>query len=230
MDQLFFDLFGQVPGTSTAMIVSLSALSTVLSGLALVLLAVRSDLGWWAKVLSVFAGPLTIALLYTYADLVHALPLMAVAAYGLWRFSKYPTAGRFGRDVRVRGASARAVAWGVALVLAFTALGLGQMLTSGLALSPAAWGLWANAALGAVVTAGFVGIAHGIRAAWLAVAAASAGFIALFFANQPALATLGALVLQLFAALYGWWAWRPAPAEAAPAAADEAYPPSPYTT
>lgn len=228
MDQLFFELFGQAPGTSTATIVALSALSTLLTGVALLLLARRSDLGWWAQVLAVFGGPLVTALLFGYAGLLAALPAMFLAAYGLWRFSKYLLAGRFGRSVEVRGFAPVQVLWGAAVVVVLTGLRLGPMLTSGLALDAAATSLWLNAALGAAVTAGLVGIANGVRWAWLAIAAASVAYIVLFFGSQPALATLAVLVLQFGASVYGWWAWRQLPAEAADESV-EAYPPHPYS-
>lgn len=227
MDQLFLDLFGQQPGGSSATIVALSALSSLLTGVALLLLARRNDLGWWVQVLAVFAGPLVTALLFGYAGLVGALPAMAVAAYGLWRFSKYAAFGRFGRAVAVRGATPASVAWGFGLTAVLTALNLGPLLWSGLVFGGGTSSIWLNAFLGALITAALVGIANGFRWAWLAVAASSVGYVAVFFASAPARATLGVLVLQFGAALYGWWSWRQAPAEA-DAEPTETYPPHPY--
>ena len=54
-----------------------------------------------------------------------------------------------------------------------------------------------------------------MRWAWLAIAAAAVGYIAVLFGNQPALATLGLLVFQFGTALFGWWSWRQLPADVA---------------
>ncbi|MGJ9402919.1 nicotinamide mononucleotide transporter [Arthrobacter sp. KK5.5] len=229
MDHLFFDLFGQAPGGSSATIVALSALGSLLTGVALLLLARRSDLGWWVQILAVFAGPLATALLFDATGLLASLPAMGIAAYGLWRFSKYPMAGRFGRAVQMRGFAPAQVLWGAAIVAVFTGLGLGPMLTSGFALSGGTASIWLSMVFGAVVTAGLVGLASGVRWAWLAIAAASVAYVVLFFGSQPALATLAGLVFQFGASAYGWLAWRQMPAEAT-AVPVEAYPPSPYST
>jgi hypothetical protein len=227
VDDLFYSLFGQASGTATGTQVALYAAGSLLTCIALLLLARRNDLAWWAQILAVFAGPLTIALLYGYEGLISAVPKMAVAAYGLWRFSKYPLVGKFGREVEVRGFSLRSLAWGLVLTVAFTALALGPMLTTGFIFSDLTTALWLSLLLESVVVAALVGIANGVRWAWLAIAGSGAAYIAVLFGTNPALATLGLLVFQVLAALYGWWAWRPLPAEAATAEA-EAYPPSPY--
>ncbi|GER22484.1 hypothetical protein NCCP1664_09810 [Zafaria cholistanensis] len=227
MDDLFYSLFGQAPGTDSGTQVALYAAGSLLTCIALLLLARRSDLAWWAQILAVFAGPLTIALLYGYEGLISAVPKMAAAAYGLWRFSKYPLVDKFGREVEVRGFSLRSLAWGLALTAAFTALALGPMLTTGFIFSDLTTNLWLSLLLESVVVVALVGLAHGVRWAWLAVAASGAAYIAVLFGGSPALATLGLLVFQILAALYGWWAWRPVPSGTVPDEA-ETYPPNPY--
>jgi hypothetical protein len=232
VDDLFLTLFGQLPGTDTGTQVLLHAVGSLLTGVALLLLARRNDLGWWAQILAVFAGPLVIALRFGYEGLVAALPLMGAAGYGLWRFSRYPLVGKFGRDVEVRGFSVGSLAWGVVLVGLFTALKLGPMLSTGFIFSAGTSAIWMALALESVVVAGLVGVAHGLRWAWLAIAAAAVGYIAVLFGNQPALATLGLLVFQFGTALFGWWSWRQLPADVAGVGQHEAdsYPPSPYSS
>ena len=229
MDELFFNLFGQPLGTDTGTQVSLYAVSTLLTCFALLLLARRNDLGWWAQLLAVFAGPLAIALQYDYSMLLLAVPAMGAAAFGLWKFSKSPNAGRFGRALPVRGFTVKSLIWGAVLTIVFTALKLGPMLTTGFAFSQEAVNIWILAALEAIVLAALIGIANGLRWAWLAITVSAVAYVAILFTNAPALVTLGLLVFQFLASLYGWFSWRQSPADVEPAeAASAEYPPSPY--
>ena len=116
MDELFYNLFSQAPGTDSGTQVSLFAVSALLSCIAMVLLARRNDLGWWAQILAVFAGPTVVALQYEISMLFYAVPAMLAAAFGLWRFSKFEMAGRFGRKVIRREFSVKSLLVGVSML------------------------------------------------------------------------------------------------------------------
>jgi hypothetical protein len=228
LDQLFLTLFNQAPGTASATMVALDALGLLLTGVALLVLARRNDLGWWVQLLAAFAGPMIIALQFGQEGLFKAIPVLAVGIFGLWRFSKYPLVGKFHRSVQVRGFSAGSLVWGFILVVLLTALTAAPS-ANGLAVASIPVSFWLAFAFYSIVPAALVGIANGFRWAWLAIPVAAAGQIAVFFGNNPGLATLAALVLQVGAGIFGWWSWRQLPAEATTADADaRAYPPSPY--
>lgn len=232
MDELFSTLFNQPFGTDTGLQLLLSALSTLLTAVALMFLAHRNDLGWWVQIVAVFAGPLVLALSFGYEGLVFAIPALAIAAYGLWRFSSFDLRGRFTRDVVPAGFALPQLAWGAVLVLLLTAAQWGAFLFNGYAFQSATGRIWVAYAATAVVTASLVGIANGVRWAWLAVVVGSAAWIAALFSGTPAFGTLLALVLQLLVAGYGFFAQgAPRPAGGGTNPDDDAaatYPPSPY--
>lgn len=227
MDQLFQSLFNQPLGTGTATIVALDALGVLLTGIALLLLARRNDLGWWFQILAVFAGPLVIALQFGFDGLYKAVPYLLVPIYGLWRFSKYRMRGKFARLVEVRPFTASALVWGFVLTVLIAFASAVPTIFSSLDLASIQASYWLTLGFAALVPAGLVGIANGLRWAWLVVAVSAVAQVAVYFGNQPAFATLAVLVLQFGASLFGWWSWRQLPAEATQDDAAQ-YPPSPY--
>lgn len=207
MNELIQTLTNQEAGSQTATIVLLNALAYVLTAIAAWLLGRRNDLGWWAYMLGVFAGPLVTALLYGYEGLISALPAMLVGIFGLWKWSKSPTAGRFGRMVPSRNVTVKTVVIFVILTMIFTALNLGPMLTTGFAFSDGAELIVINMVLSAIITVGFVGIAFGQRLSFIAIALGAIGIVALILNNNPALGTLGSYVFLVLGAIVGWIAW-----------------------
>ena len=231
MDELFYNLFTQAPGTDSGTQVALFAVSALLSCIAMVVLARRNDLGWWAQILAVFAGPLVIALQFEASMLLYAVPALLAAAFGLWRFSRFENSGRFGRKVIQRGFSIKSLLAGILLVLAFTALRMGRMLTTGFIFTEGTASLWISFAAEAALVVALIGIACGYRWAWLASTVSAIVYVALLFDTNPALALLGVTVFQALAGIYGWFAWRNMPTQAsieADAKPDAKYPPSPY--
>ncbi|MBG6084113.1 hypothetical protein [Zhihengliuella flava] len=228
MDQLFSTLFNQPFGTDTGLQVALSAVSTLLTAIALMVLAHRNDLGWWFQILAVFAGPLVLALTFGYEGLFYAVPALGIAAYGLWRYSAFDLRGKFTRLVPPAGFSIGQLAWGVALVALLTAAQWGPFLfTSAIIDAPMTWLQFGALA---VTTASFVGIAQGVRWAWLASAAGTAAYLGWLLTFAPGFGSLLVLVLQFLAALYGFvlaGASRRGP-EVDDAQQGAAYPPSPY--
>lgn len=227
MDQLFQSLFNQPLGTDTATIVALDALSVLLTGLALLVLARRNDLGWWIQILAVFAGPLVIALQFGFDGLFKAVPYLLVPIFGLWRFSKYRLRGKFGRAVEVKPFSASSLVWGFVITVLIAFASALPTLFSRMDLASVPANFWMTLVFAALVPAGLVGVANGLRWAWLAIAVSAVAQVAVYFGNQPAFATLAVLVLQFGASVFGWWSWRQLPAEAIQDDATE-YPPSPY--
>ncbi|WP_411731616.1 nicotinamide mononucleotide transporter [Paeniglutamicibacter sp.] len=232
MDELFYNLFTQAPGTDSGTQVALFAVSALLSCIAMVVLARRNDLGWWAQILAVFAGPLVIALQFEASMLLYAVPALLAAAFGLWRFSRFDNSGRFGRKVIQRGFGIKPLLAGVLLVVVFTALRMGRMLTSGFIFTDGTASLWISFAAESALVVALIGIACGYRWAWLASTVSAIVYVALLFDTNPALALLGVTVFQALAGIYGWFAWRNVPSERS-IKADETknakYPPSPYT-
>lgn len=228
MDQLFSTLFNQPFGTDTGLQVALSALSTLLTAVALMVLAHRNDLGWWFQILAVFAGPLVLALTFGYEGLFHAVPALGIAAYGLWRYSSFELRGKFTRHVPPAGFSVGQLAWGTVLAVILTAAQWGPFLFSSAIVNANAPMNWLQFASVAITTASFAGIASGVRWAWLASAAGTAAYIGWLISFTPGFGSLLVLVLQLLAAVYGFiqaGATRPDQEHD-----DAAYPPSPYTS
>lgn len=232
MDVIFYNLFSQAPGTDSGTQVALFAISTLLSCIALVVLARGNDLGWWSQILAIFAGPLVIALQYEASLLFYAVPALLAAAFGLWRFSRFDAAGKFGRKVLVQGFSIKSMLIGLALVVIFTALRMGRMLTEGFIFGDGNASIWMSFIAEATLVVAFIGIACGYRWAWLAATVAGIVYVAVLFGNNPALALLGLNVFQALVGIYGWISWRSLPEAGSAdntAAADAKYPPSPYS-
>lgn len=215
MEELFFNLFSQLPGTESGTQVALFSLSALLSVCAALLLAHRNDLGWWAQMLAVFAGPMVIALQYDLMLLTYALPYFALAIFGLWRFSRFEFQGKFTRKVTLGNFGVAPIILTLIGVLALTALHLGEMLTTGFAFSSGTSVIWLSFVSEALVITSFALIACGLRPGWLLMALASAVYVVTIFNNNPALALLGTWVFMFLASLYGWWAWRALPKRSA---------------
>lgn len=233
MDELFYNLFSQAPGTDSGTQVALFSVSALLSFIAMVVLARRNDLGWWAQILAVFAGPLVIALQFQERSLLfYAVPALLAAVFGLWRFSRFENSGRFSRKVIQRGFSIQSLLVGVLLLLVFTALRMGRMLTTGFIFTEGTASLWVSLAAESAVVVALIGVACGYRWSWLAAFISSIAYIVVLFGNNPALALLGVTVFQALAAVYGWFAWRNLPTVRSADAdmhSTSKYPPSPYT-
>lgn len=231
MDELFYNLFSQAPGTDSGTQVSLFVLGSLLSCIAMLLLARRNDLGWWAQILAIFAGPAVVALQFEASMLIFAVPALLAAAFGLWRFSKFEISGRFHRKVVRREFSTKSLLVGVALLALFSALRMGPMLTTGFIFTNGNNGLIVSLVAEAGLVVALIGVACGYRWAWLAASISSIAYIAVLFGSNPAFALLGVTVFQLLTSLYGWFFWRDLPTAAsisADADADSQYPPSPY--
>ncbi|MGP9650015.1 hypothetical protein ACT3TP_05960 [Glutamicibacter sp. AOP38-B1-38] len=211
MEELFYTLFSQLPGTDSGMQVALFSLSALLSVVACALLAHRNDLGWWAQILAVFAGPLVIAMQYDTLFLVYAIPSLLIGVFGLWRFSRYKFQGKFTRQVLRAPLGLSAIIAAALGVAVLTALHLGEMLTTGFAFTAGTGTIWVSYLTEAVVLVSFALIACGIRAGWLLMALASAVYVATLFANNPAFALLLVWVFMVIAALYAWFMWRTLP-------------------
>lgn len=224
MNEIIQTLTNQEAGSQTATIVLLNALAYVLMALGAWLLGRRNDLGWWAYMFGVFAGPLMTALLYGYEGLISAIPAMLVGIFGLWKWSKFPTLGHFGRAVPSRNVTVKTVVTFVILVIIFTALNLGPMLTSGFAFSSGTELIVLNMVLAAIITVGFIGVANGKALSFLAIAVGALGVVVMVLANSPALGTLGSYVFVTLGAVAGWFAWKAGEPVAVEAheAADEA--------
>lgn len=164
--------------------------------------------------------------------LLYAVPALLAAAFGLWRFSRFDNSGRFGRKVIQRGFGIKPLLAGVLLVVVFTALRMGRMLTSGFIFTDGTASLWISFAAESALVVALIGIACGYRWAWLASTVSAVVYVAVLFDTNPALALLGVTVFQALAGIYGWFAWRNLPGERS-IKADETknvkYPPSPYT-
>ncbi|MCW4464054.1 nicotinamide mononucleotide transporter [Glutamicibacter sp. MNS18] len=211
MEEIFFNLFSQLPGTESGTQVALFSLSALLSVVAALLLAHRNDLGWWAQMLAVFAGPLVIALQYDLTLLSYALPYFALAAFGLWRFSRFEFQGKFTRKVTLGRFGLMPIILTVLGVLGLTALHLGEMLTTGFAFTAGTSVIWLSFVSEALVVTSFALIACGLRPGWLLMALASLVYVVTIFNSNPALALLGTWVFMVLASVYGWFAWRGLP-------------------
>lgn len=219
MEEIFFSLFSQLPGTESGTQVALFSLSALLSVIAALLLAHRNDLGWWAQMLAVFAGPMVIALQYDLMLLTYALPYFVLAVFGLWRFSRFEFQGKFTRQVTLGRFGVQPIILTLLGVAVLTALHLGEMLTTGFAFTPGTSVIWLSFLSEALVITSFALIACGLRPGWLLMALASLVYVVTIFNNNPALALLGTWVFMLLASLYGWRAWRALPARSAEASA-----------
>ncbi|PQZ96234.1 hypothetical protein CQ018_02865 [Arthrobacter sp. MYb227] len=232
MDELFYNLFSQAPGTDSGTQVSLFAVSALLTFLAMLLLARRNDLGWWAQILAVFAGPIVVALQYESSMLFYAVPALLAGAFGLWRFSKFEMSGRFGRQVTRRDFTIKSLIIGIILLAAFSALRFGRMLTTGFIFGGETLALSISLIAEAAIVVSLIGVACGYRWAWLAASVSGIAYVVVLFSSNPALALLGVTVFQVLAGIYGWFAWRELPTVKAAQEAestDSKYPPSPYT-
>lgn len=219
VEELFYNLFSQLPGTESGMQVALYSLSALLSVIACILLAHRNDLGWWAQIIAVFAGPLVIALQYDMLYLIYAVPALLIGILGLWRFSRFKFAGKFTRQVSRAPLSVPAIVWSVVGIVVLTALHLGEMLTTGFAFTAGTSTIWISYVTEAAIYVAFALVAFGIRSGWLLMAVASGVYVATLFANNPALALLFVWVFMVLASLYAWFMWRTLPRRASEEAA-----------
>ncbi|GAB3618926.1 hypothetical protein GCM10027417_01860 [Glutamicibacter endophyticus] len=211
MEELFFSLFSQSPGTDSGTQVALYSLSAVLSVIACFMLAHRNDLGWWAQILSAFAGPLVIAMQYDMMLLLYGIPALLIGVFGLWRFSRFEFQGKFTRKVTRAPLTVGSAVLAVLGVATLTAAHMGEMLSTGFIFTPGTSTIWISFITEAVVLISFALIACGIRLGWLTMAAAAAVYVATLFNNNPAFALLGVWVFMVIAAVYGFFSWRNLP-------------------
>lgn len=194
-----------------------------------ILLAHRNDLGWWTLILGVFVGPIISSMQFDLLGLLYAVPLLLIAIFGLWRFSRFELQGKFTRLVTKTPVTlVSAVGMVVGLVL-LVALRFGPFLFNGVYLK-ATSDVWVLYFAEAAIFAAFVMIARGVRAGWLLLAIAAIANVVVYFKISPMLGMLGLFVFIALGALYGFFLWRSLPlatqqpaGEAAPLSeADEA--------
>lgn len=192
----------------------LSAASMLLVFVSAALLAHRNDLGWWTLILGVFVGPVITSMQFDLLGLLYAVPLLLIAIFGLWRFSRFELKGKFTRVVT----STATTTWSalgllVGLIL-LVALRFGPFLFNGgfMSATPEIWVLYfADAA----IFASFVMVARGVRAGWLVLALAAVADLVVYFLISPMLGMMGLFVFIALAAAYGYFLWRGLPAQAA---------------
>jgi len=180
------------------------------------LLAHRNDLGWWALIMAVFAGPIINAMKYDLFALFYGIPLLLLAIFGLWRFSRFELKGKFVRKVAKSPLTITAIIGFIAGVILLVALRFNVFLISGTYLS-ATKEIWVMYFAEAVLFASFVLIARGVRAGWLMLAAGAIVNVVVYFILNPVLGMLGLQVFTAIAALYGFFLWRALPASASEA-------------
>lgn len=198
----------------------LYALSALFLVVASILLAHRNDLGWWALIVAIFAGPVIDALKYDLYSLIYAVPLLILAFWGLWRFSRFDLQGKFTRLVTRTSLTLWSTLGLVVGVVILVALHFGQFLLNSVFLS-AAPSVWVMYVAEAAIFASFVLIARGVRAGWLVLAAASIANVVVYFMVSPMLGMLGLQVFTVLAAGYGWFLWRNLPEVALPEPTEE---------
>lgn len=195
----------------------LSAASMLLVFVSAILLAHRNDLGWWTLILAVFAGPLVSSMQFDPIGLIYAIPLLLLAIFGLWRFSRFQLTGKFTRVVTGTPMTLWSVVGLVVGLILLVALRFGPFLfNSGfLSATPEIWVLYfADAA----IFAAFVMIARGVRAGWLTLAVAAVANLVIYFLISPMLGMIGLYVFIALAAIYGFFLWRNLPQNGQPVA------------
>ena len=215
MDSILETLFMATADSSSSFVqILLSAASMLLVFVSAALLAHRNDLGWWTLILGVFVGPVITSMQFDLLGLLYAVPLLLIAVFGLWRFSRFELKGKFTRVVT----STAVTPWSalgllVGLVL-LVALRFGPFLFNGgfMSATPEIWVLYfADAA----IFASFVMVARGVRAGWLVLAVAAVADLVVYFLISPMLGMMGLFVFIALAAAYGYFLWRGLPAQAA---------------
>ncbi|WP_313814057.1 nicotinamide mononucleotide transporter [Glutamicibacter sp.] len=211
MEQILDSLFQLNLSTDSGVQIVLYAVSALFVVIAAFLLAHRNDLGWWALIMAVFAGPIINAMKYDLFALFYGIPLLIIAIFGLWRFSRFELKGKFVRNVTLSPLTLTAVIGFIAGVILLVALRFNVFLISGTYLS-ATKEIWVMYFAEAVLFASFVLIARGVRAGWLLLAVGAIANVVVYFVMNPVLGMLGLQVFTAIAALYGFFLWRNLPA------------------
>ncbi|GAA1404433.1 hypothetical protein AUR04nite_08920 [Glutamicibacter uratoxydans] len=213
MEQILDSLFQLNLSTDSGVQIVLYAVSALFVVISAFLLAHRNDLGWWALIMAVFAGPIINAMKYDLFALFYGIPLLLLAIFGLWRFSRFELKGKFIRKVTKSPLTITAVVGLIAGVILLVALRFNVFLISGTYLS-ATKEIWVMYFAEAVLFASFVLIARGVRAGWLLLAVGAIVNVVVYFILNPVLGMLGLQVFTAIAALYGFFLWRGLPAAA----------------
>lgn len=220
MDSIIDSLFQLSLSTSSGVQILLFAISALFVVIAALLLAHRNDLGWWALIMAVFSGPIISAMKYDLYALFYGVPLLLLAIFGLWRFSRFELKGKFIRMVTRTPLTATSVVGLLAGVILLVALHFNVFLFNGsyLSATPEVWAMYVS---DAVIFASFVLIARGVRSGWLLLAFGAISYVVVYFMVSPMLGMLGLYVFTALAALYGWYQWRALPAPAQPEPSEE---------
>lgn len=215
MESIIDSLFQLSLSTSSGVQILLSAISALFVVIAALLLAHRNDLGWWALIMAVFSGPIISAMKYDLYALFYGVPLLLLAIFGLWRFSRFELKGKFIRMVTRTQLTVTSVVGLLAGIILLVALHFNVFLFNGsyLSATPEVWAMYVS---DAVIFASFVLIARGVRSGWLLLAAGAISYVVVYFLVSPMLGMLGLYVFTALAALYGWYQWRALPAASQP--------------
>jgi len=206
VDSLLESLFQTASDGSTYVQVLLTALTSLFVIVAAILLAHRNDLGWWALIIGVFSGPVIIAMKYDLYDLIYAVPLMIIAFFGLWRFSRFKLKGKFTRQITSTPLTLTSMVGIVVGVILMVALKFNVFLFNGVYLS-ATNEVWFMYFAEALTFVSFIFIARGVRAGWLMLALGSIANVVVYFLMNPVLGMLGLQVFSALAAVYGFFLW-----------------------
>ncbi|MHA7224483.1 nicotinamide mononucleotide transporter [Glutamicibacter soli] len=215
MESIIDSLFQLSLSTSSGVQILLFAISALFVVIAALLLAHRNDLGWWALIMAVFSGPIISAMKYDLYALFYGVPLLLLAIFGLWRFSRFELKGKFIRMVTRTQLTVTSVVGLLAGIILLVALHFNVFLFNGsyLSATPEVWAMYVS---DAVIFASFVLIARGVRSGWLLLAAGAISYVVVYFLVSPMLGMLGLYVFTALAALYGWYQWRALPAASQP--------------
>ncbi|RBM00566.1 hypothetical protein C1H84_11530 [Glutamicibacter soli] len=215
VESIIDSLFQLSLSTSSGVQILLFAISALFVVIAALLLAHRNDLGWWALIMAVFSGPIISAMKYDLYALFYGVPLLLLAIFGLWRFSRFELKGKFIRMVTRTQLTVTSVVGLLAGIILLVALHFNVFLFNGsyLSATPEVWAMYVS---DAVIFASFVLIARGVRSGWLLLAAGAISYVVVYFLVSPMLGMLGLYVFTALAALYGWYQWRALPAASQP--------------
>ncbi|MFR0638407.1 nicotinamide mononucleotide transporter [Arthrobacter sp. LS16] len=215
MESIIDSLFQLSLSTSSGVQILLFAISALFVVIAALLLAHRNDLGWWALIMAVFSGPTISAMKYDLYALFYGVPLLLLAIFGLWRFSRFELKGKFIRMVTRTQLTVTSVVGLLAGIILLVALHFNVFLFNGsyLSATPEVWAMYVS---DAVIFASFVLIARGVRSGWLLLAAGAISYVVVYFLVSPMLGMLGLYVFTALAALYGWYQWRALPEASQP--------------